>query len=661
MAGNFLNVGVSGLLSNQAALNTVSHNIANANTEGYSRQVTEIDTRLPQFLGGNYVGTGAQVDAIKRVFNSSVANELTANTSVFNQLETYLDQASRVDSMVADASTGLNQALQNFFSAVQTVSNDPTSIASRQVMLSQGELLSDRFKTLTEQFDTQTRSLNLALETSAEEISALGQSIADINVKIAAASGGGQGTPNDLLDERERLINDLAELVDVKPLRLDDGTMSIFIGSGQALVVGATANKISAVPRPNDPKNMSLVLQTGSASIPITESIKGGKMGGLLRFREEILEPAYNVLGRVALAVSDSVNSQSQLGMDLNNQLGSNFFNDINDIAAMQRRVVAGSGNTGTASIAVQIDDVNALGNDNYQLSLQGGTYTLTNQTTNSVVASFAPPGATPTTVAVPSEGISIVFEAGAAANGDEFSLFPTRNGAAEIGMNITNPSQIAAALPVAANENQSNIGTGNVSSVTVSDTTTPQFTNVPGDLDPPLIFEFVGPNSFNVRDANTNAVITGPVGGYVPNQQNDMMALAGLNHGYEVTLNGAPQSGDTFNISYNTNGFGDNRNSLLIGDLQQQDTLDNGTSNFQEAFGRLVSDVGTRTQESRINLSASESILNQVKERRESISGVNLDEEAAKLIKFEQAYQASAQIIQVARTLFQTVLDSTR
>ena len=221
-------------------------------------------------------------------------------------------------------------------------------------------------------------------------------------------------------------------------------------------------------------------------------------------------------------------------------------------------------------------------------------------------------------------------------------------------------PTQIAAALPVTASFSASNIGTGNVANVQVTDTSNAAFSNAPNSLNPPLQIQFTSATTFDVIDPTGPATLATGVA-YTPNQNNDILSAAGLNFGYEVTLNGAPQVGDTFNINYNAGGVGDNRNMLDLGDLQQLSTLDNGNSNFQQGFGRLVSQVGTRTQEAQIGREAQQSLLNQVKERRESISGVNLDEEAAKLIKFEQAYQASAQVIQVARTIFQTIIDSTR
>ncbi|MCO7226152.1 flagellar hook-associated protein FlgK [Pleionea sp. CnH1-48] len=660
MAGNFLDIAVSGLITSQAAINTVSHNIANASNENYTRQRTDIDTRNPLFIGGNFVGTGAELTAITRVFDITVAQELHANLSAFNQENIFFSQVSRIDSIVADSSNGLSKSIQDFFAASQGVANDPSSIAARQVFVGQADLLATRFNSLFQELDSQTEVINAGLRTTAEEITALGQTIAELNVKIAAATGGGQGAPNDLLDEREALVNDLSELVETQTLRLDDGTISVFVGTGQSLVVGAVSNGLVTARSPSDPRNLELVLQTGAGQITVTDGITGGKIGGYLKYRDEIVEPGLNLIGRVAMAVSEEFNNQHRLGMDLNNDLGGDFFRDINDPAVTARRVSVSSLNTGTASFSVSIDDLSVMQDHNYDLRFDGANYQVTNLGTNTIVGTFPAPGVVPSTIAFPTEGFSLTLNSGAANAGDQFTIFPTRDGASNMEVLVTDPNKIAAAFPVNAVVGN-NIGSGSIENVTVTDTTNAAFTTTARALTPPVRFEFTSPTSFNVVNATTNAVITGPVAGFVPNQDNDMLALAGLNFGYDITVNGEPQTNDTFSVDYNTDGFGDNRNMLMLSDLQQSTVLDNGRSTFQSGFSRLVSQVGTETQASKISLASSESLLNQVKERRESVSGVNLDEEAAKLIKLEQTYQASARVISTAQTLFQTVIDSFR
>lgn len=667
MPVSIFGISVSGLLANQAALNTTSHNIANANTEGYSRQRASQTPRLPEFIGGNYFGSGVEIGQVKRIFDQTHQIEIQASTANFMQLETYLAQAGRVDSLLADSENGLNSAIQGFFSSLQGVVNDPASISARQVMLGEAEGLVSRFDSIHSQLDAQITQVNANIDSIAQEISSLGQSIASLNDQIASSQG---SEPPDLLDQRDLAITRLSELISVQTTKQSNGSFNVFIGSGQSLVIGSLSNSLVAVPDSQNARAMSLNLVAGASSIEITSNISGGALGGLLTVVEEIIEPAFNTLGRVAISIADSFNSQSALGMDLNNDLGSHLFTDINDPAIAISRVSDDINNTGNASLSINIDDPSLLTDSNFTLFLQGGNYQLVDQTTNATIATFAPPGVLPDTVQIASLGISINFQSGAAVNGDSFDIQPVRNFSTDFSVVITTAEQIAAASPVRGEQAQSNIGSGSITGIAVSDTTTAQFTGVANDLNPPIRIEFDSPpgtpGEFSIYDMSSGSpvLITGGIAGYVPNQQNDMLALAGAPfnaYGYEVTMNGDPQGGDSFDINYNNNGGGNNENAALLGQLQQKGLLDNGNSSFQQAFGRIIARVGVNTQSAQIRRDAAEGILFQNKERRENLSGVNLDEEAANLLKFQQAYEASAQVINVARSLFQTVLDSVR
>ncbi|PHS19787.1 MAG: flagellar hook-associated protein FlgK [Kangiella sp.] len=664
---NIFGISVGGLLSNQAALNTTAHNIANANTEGYSRQRVNFSASSPEFVGGNYFGAGVEVSQVIRIFEQTHQLELQSATSNFMRLEMYLSQAGRVDGMLADSDNGLNNAMQNFFTAIQGVSNDPGSIAARQVMLDQAGGLVSRFDSIHSQLEAQTTQVNASIDSVAKEITAIGSAIAALNQQISSS---GRNPPPDLLDQRDLAITRLSELISVQTSTQPDGSLSVFIGSGQSLVVGSLATELVASLDPQDPRSMRLFLRSNTSNVDITQNISGGQIGGLRDVVADIIEPAFNTLGRVAIAVSDALNQQSQLGLDLNNDLGSLIFTDINDATIANSRVINSTNNTGNSSISLNIDDPSLLTDSNYTLFFQGGNYQLIDQTTNTTIATFAPPGAIPGSVAVPSIGVTINFNSGASLAGDSFEIQPTRNFSRDIAVTITSAEQIAAASPVRATFAQSNIGSGEIISTRVSDTTTAQFTGVPGNLNPPIRIEFDSPpgvaGEFSIYDMSSGSpvLITGGISGYQPNQENEMLALAGAPfnaYGYEMTLAGDPQPGDNFDIAYNANGGGDNSNINLLADLQTATTLDNGGSSFQQAFGRIISKVGVNTQSASIKRDAAESILFQTKERRESLSGVNLDEEAANLLKFQQAYQASAQVISVARTLFQTMLDSVR
>jgi len=657
-------ISISGLLTNQASISTTSQNIANANVEGYSRQRVDQGARLPQFIGGNYFGTGVEVGNVRRVFEASQQLELQSTTADFFQFDSFLSQANRVDGLLADSDNGINNAIQNFFTALQGVANDPASIPARQVMLSETEMMVARFGLVQSQLESQVSEINGSITSLTQEISSLAASIAKLNNQISGSAG---NPPPDLLDKRDIAITRLSELVSVQTLEQSDGSLNVFVGTGQSLVVGSLANSLVATVDPLDPRGMQISTSAGSSSIDITRNITGGQLGGLLGVVDEVIEPAFNTLGRVAMGIADTFNAQNRLGIDLNNQLGGDFFVDINDVAIEGSRVIASSTNTGNAALSITVDDPALLNDSNYQMYLTGGNFQLVDLTTNAVVDTFAPPVAPGSYSPLAGNlGVTINFLSGAALNGDSFEIQPSRNFARQLDVVVTTPEQIAAASPIRGEQSLANIGSGSITALSVTDTSSAQFTSTPNDLAPPIRIQF-GPaaNQFSIIDiSGAPVVIGGPFGGFVANQENNMLALAGApfnSYGYEVTINGDPQPGDTFDINYNNNGAGNNANVAMMGESQFATTLDNGKSNFQQAFGRIISSVGVKTQSAEINRDAAESLLFQAKERKESTSGVNLDEEAANLIKFQQAYEASAQVISVARTLFQTVLDSVR
>ena len=660
-------IGISGLLTNQASLNTTSHNIANANTEGYSRQRAEQTNRNPEFIGGNYLGNGVEIGRVRRIFEQTQQLEIISSTSNFMQLESYLSQAVRVDEFLADSENGLNSSLQTFFSSVQSVNNGPSSVSARQVMFESANSLVSKFDSIYAQLESQSNHINSSIDDIAQEITSLGKSIADLNSQVAGS--GGHPSP-DLLDQRDRAVARLSELVAVQTVQQTDGSLNVFVGSGQSLVVGSLSNSLVSSENPQDPKSRILSLASGSSAIDITNSLSGGSLGGLLSVGKEIIEPAFNTLGRIALSIADSFNSQNSLGMDLNNNLGGNIFTDINAASVEASRVSANVNNAGTGTATVTVDNPSLLTDSNYTLFLQGGNFQLVDQTTNQTVATFAVPGVLPDSVSVASLGITVNLSTGTYPDGDSFTIMPAKNFTREISLAITNGEQIAAASPVRAEQAQSNIGSGVISGVSVTDTSTSQFTTTANDLSPPIRIQFDAPpgvaGEFSIYDmsSGTAVLIAGGIPGFVPNQDNNMLALAGAPfnaYGYEITMNGDPQPNDSFDVNYNNNGAGDNSNSSLMVELQSAGLLDNGNSSFQQAFNKILGKIGVNTQSAQIKRDAAESILFQAKERRESLSGVNLDEEAANLIKFQQAYEASAQVINVARTLFQTVLDSIR
>lgn len=646
----------------QTALSTVSHNIVNVDTAGYSRQRVDIQTRLPQQFGGSFIGQGVDANYINRISNQFVTDQLRRDTQNFNSYNAYYEFAVRMDTLLGDDSTAITPTLQSFFDGVQDLSTDPSSIAARQVLLSQGQALVNRFNTVYEQVFQQNETVNTEMKNVASQITQLAEGIANLNDAIRAVSANNVGQlPNDLLDQRDEAVRQLAEMVGIQVVQESDLTFNIFIGNGQPLVIGGDSFEVASQTSVSGVSRNDIVLRSGPTEINITSQLSGGRLGGLLEVREELIDPIFNELGRLAIVLTDTFNSQHELGMDLNNQLGGLFFADFNSPVAESARVSSSNNNSGTAGLTVTISDTSVLTADNYELRYDGGTgnYTLFNSSDNSTVATFANPGAG-NSVVIASEGFTINFTSGVPASGDSFLLTPTRRGAAEIALEIDDVEQVAAAMPVVTQSPLSNTGQGFVERVVVDDTTTADFTTTPFALVPPYTVVFTSPTTYDVINSSTSAVVVGGVG-FTPNQSNGLLEQAGLYpaSGYDIIYNGVPATGDEVAIQYNNGGVGDNRNALLLANLRTTKTIGGGSTTYQGSYGQLVSGVGTRTRDAEIGQEASLSILRQTESQRESISGVNLDEEAADLIRFQQAYQSSARVIQVSSELFDTILSS--
>jgi len=607
------------------------------------------------FSGGNFFGSGTQVDDVRRIFDKITNQEVINNTSTYNQFDIFSELAGQIDGFLADPSAGASPAIQSFFDSINGLSNDPSSVGQREVVFNQVQILSTRFNNLSSQLDAIANRTESEIGGIARQISTISSSLAEMNRNIVAVSS--FGAPNDLLDKRDQLLNQLSQLIDISTFDQADGSTSVFIGTGQSLVIGAQFNTLETRPSALDPKQSDLVLTNGTTKVNITSSIAGGKLGGLKDFRDNMLTPTYNRLGKVALAIADNFNKQNQLGMDMNDQLGSRLFNDINATSAQQGRVLDNANNTGNLSLQVSINDVSKLTDDDYLLSFKSGIYTLTNTTTNAAVFSFpAPAGPLPVSVAVPTIGIGITVNSGAAVDGDTFLIRPTKLGSSDLGREVADLRQIAAASPIRISDSLGNVGTGTVVSSQVNDTTNAAFTTSTGQLSPPVRIEFTSGSTYNIVNNTTNAVIEAGLA-FTPNNQNTVMPTGVTDFGYNVVIAGSPSAGDSFVIDYNNGGIGDNRNASLMSNLQTQSTLDGGTASFQQGYGQLVTRVGAQTQEANTSREANLSALRQSQDRRESVSGVNLDEEAANLIAFQQAFQASSRVIAVAGQLFDTLL----
>jgi flagellar hook-associated protein 1 FlgK len=647
MATSIFGIGVSGLNAAQAGLLVTGHNITNAATDGFHRQEAVQGTQTPQETGAGFFGKGVTVDTVRRAYSQFLDNALLQAQTQGAYLETYGAQIRMIDNLLADPTSGLSPALQSFFSGVQDVASNPASIPSRQQMLSLGESLVSRFQTFSARLTEMRYGVNRQISDTVSEINTLAGNIARVNQQIIQLQPGDNRQANDLLDERNALLTELNKLVRASVVEQSDGSINVFIGNGQSLVLGTQTYALAAGPSAADPQDYGVFYIQGGARIELQpSSLRGGTLGGLFAFRSETLDVAQNQLGRVATVLAQTLNDQHRLGQDLNGALGQDFF------SVPAAAVVGNQNNVGTAAIAAANTDVGALMGSDYRLQLIGGSWTLTriSDGTQTTFAGF------PQTI----DGVTLSLTSGAASNGDSFLIQPTRNGARDIGVVISDTAKIAAAAPVRAATDLSNVGKATISAGVVTDTTNAAFAT-PGALTPPILIQFTSPTTYSVFD-NTNpaapALLEAGIA-YDPAANNDVFPTPGaLEYGYRISLTGAAVAGDRFTVGYNTSGVADNRNALLLAGLQTVNTVGNGTANYQSAYSQLVAQVGNRAREIEVQGKAQDTIVTQTQAAQQSLSGVNLDEEAANLIRYQQAYQASGKVLQVAATLFDTILE---
>lgn len=627
---DLLNTSISGLLAFQRALDTTSHNITNANTVGYSRQLPEFMTRQPQYLGGNWVGSGTDVSTITRAYDNFLSGQARSASSAYNQSDTYATLAGRVSNLFGNSTTGLTASMQNFINSLQSVADAPTSIAARQTMLSQGQTLVDRFKSYDNNLRAFDSQVNAAIANQADAISSLATGIAELNKQISNGYARTGQAPNDLLDQRDRMIDELATHVNVNVVKADDNSVNVFIGNGQPLVVGGDPATVVATSDPYDPTRKRLAVQSSVGTIDITNSLSGGTLGGVLSFRSQILDPARNSIGRIGIALTEAMNQQHNAGMDLNGDLGGDFF----AIGGVEVRANANNG--GTAGATVTRTGAGALTNSDYLLVSTASGWSLQRTDTGATVPMTGTGAAGDPFLA---DGLSIVVS-GTPNVGDRLLIRPTSGAVSAMRVIVTDPSDIAAAAPIVASATAGNQGNATISSGEVLNPTNPQLRTA-------ATITFSSATQYTVSGDPT--VYT-----YTPGANIDA-------NGWRVQISGTPAAGDSFTVRDNSNGLGDNRNALLLAGVMAQPVLNNGTTSLTAGIGQFVSDIGVKTNQAQVTRDAQKVVATEAQDAMQSVSGVNLDEEAANLVRYQQAYMAISQMIRVADTLFQSVLDATR
>jgi flagellar hook-associated protein 1 FlgK len=679
---SLLNIGMSGLSAGHNSLVTTGNNIANVDTAGYSRQQSVQSTKGSIQYGNVFIGTGTTLADVRRVYNSYLDSQLRTATSLDSEATSYNAQATPLDATLSDTNTGLTGVLQKFFTSMQGVSTSATDDTSRQSVLTGAQALSARFNSIAKQLSDQNTNLNGSLGDMADQVNKLSNTIATLNQKISELSTG-SSQPNDLLDSRNEAVRQLSELVGTQVVERGN-SYDIYIGSGQPLVVGNTTNTLQTVPSPNDPSRMGLQLNRGSSTIDVTSVIGGGSIGGLLTYRKEVLDPSLNELGRVALVVADQINSQQAQGIDKNGDFGAAIFNNINSAALVSQRSIAAAGNSaGSGNLDVTIKDTGKLTTSDYQVTFTSATDYTVKRSDGTDMGAFS----TTTTPAPVIDGFSLNLNGGALSAGDSFKVTPTRGAAASIQTVLSDPKKIAAAAPLTGVTSANNTGTYTQPALTSTiDIYNPAAqaemqTALKYSTPVKLVFGAAsgGSQTYNMVDAKGNSIGSGTI---VPGQSNALNLKVGMvdasgapvmdtsvtpavqkTFTVQTTVGATPASGESFTINLTGAASSDNRNAQALVGLQTKQTVDTGTASkgisLTDAYNKLVTNVGAKAAQGKSDTEATGAILANAKGARDSNSGVDLDEETGNLVKYQQYYTASSQIIKAAQEIFTTLINS--
>lgn len=654
---SLLAIGKTGLYAAQAALSTTGHNITNANVAGFSRQVVVQATTAALDTGVGFQGTGTQVAQIKRYSDNFLNTQVRNAQASTSGLESYYSQIKQIDNLLADSTSGLSPAMQDFFKGVQDMAANRASVPSRQAMLSSAESLATRLQGLDARLGEIRDGVNSEIETSVTAINTYAGQIAKLNEQIGNYAASEQRPPNDLLDQRDQVVLELNKYVKANVTPGDNNSLTVSFGNGQPLVVGQDSYKLATMQAPTDLTRTEVGYQVGSKVSVLPEgAITGGKLGGVLEFRSGTLDKAQSQLGKIAIGMAFEFNQQHKLGLDQNGDPGKDFFS----VAKAYVGKSVNNSPSSTAEIAARVTDPSQLQDSDYQIKFDGANYSMVRLSDNKAVATVTPGADGAATLEY--GGVEFDFS-GSARAGDTFLVRPTINGAADFKVLANDVSQIAAAAPIATSAPLSNTGTGKISEGKVDE----RFLGTPPDL--PITLEFT-----KAPGAATGTISGFPAGVqvYKLNEKGEELPVGPANIAFEngatysfggiqVTLTGAPGSGDKFEIASNDSGVGDTRNIAALGQLQTKNIFNDGTATLQSSYAQMVSEVGNKTREVQINAAAGNSLLAQAQGAAADVSGVNLDEEAANLIKYQQAYQASSKVMQIAGTIFDTLLSIAR
>ncbi|MBS97799.1 MAG: flagellar hook-associated protein FlgK [Oceanospirillaceae bacterium] len=688
MSSSILNIGVQGLNANQTALSTVGQNIANVNTEGYSRQTVQFGTQDPPILG-------VEVKDIQRITDQFLVRQVWSDTSTFSSNEAYSEKIALLDNMMVSDSTSLSTAMDSYFTSLQQLVDDPLYIANRQLFLAEAQSLANSFNDFDSKLRQQTDLINTEIRSMTSSVNSITQNIADLNVQIGTLESSGQNS-NELQDKRDLLVKELSSYLSVQVIEQDGGTYNVITGEGQPLIIGSSASRLELRNSESDPSQLDIYMISGQITANVTDQLGEGSLGGLARYRDDVLQPTINEVGRLAIVFSDTMNQQHRKGMDLNGDAGEDLFRSVKE-----GQVTANSGNKSiTSTTNVTIYDTTQLTGSDYQLKITDvGEFEIRRLSDGKVFEmrdfeDLEDPSDAELTInddetfrwegnllKVSVDGITMHIDGDdtSLAVGNSYLVQPTRSGAQLMETEITNPQMLALASPLRVEAATTNSGNAELVSIEIGSTKDTSPLRQGAEVDMELVFNADGTYSiYDTRPENENAPQLIPLIdaegntvdslAYVSGEPIKFTAaatVAGQSAGelelfdFSITLENEPNAGDRFTIGRNIDGYSDNSNALALSDLQDK-PLVNGFS-YQDTYGQMLASVGTKASTAEIAYSSSKSVLQASESALQSVAGVNLDEEAANLVKFQQAYTAAAQMISAYQTIFDSLISAVR
>jgi flagellar hook-associated protein 1 FlgK len=656
--------GVSGLLASQQQLATTGHNIANVNTDGYNRQRAEQNAFVGLNNGSNYIGAGTYIQDITRLYDQFSYKEQLLNQTNLGNADSLHGRLSQLDQIMSTSGNAVVGSIEKFYEALNGVADNPNDTGLRSIVLNQAGILSNDFNELSEKFEKMTDAVNGEISQVVNKISSISLELAKINETILHSNGLNEtGQPNDLLDKRDQLISELSEYTRVTTVEDDNGVMTIMIGQGTTLVAGVTPMTLQVNAGNPDPKKTQLSLVSGKSSVALNSSTLGGSLAASVEFRDQHLTQTRAEIDRLAMAISSTLNDNQANGLDLNGLQGANIFTDINSTQLQEGRVQEHSSNTGTTQAKVAINDVSLLPTDEFEVRFDGTDFTLHNLTSggseNLGPAGSGTPAGTHTPTS-PDYGFSFI-ETGTPVAGDTFSVIPTKNSAALMKATLTDSNAIAASGAISVTASTNNVSDGKIEITEMHNPVAARAYDVTVD-----VYESA-PGTFSYRVYNTATPPPAPsiAAGTYASGGSALIDIPAVNPDFQIEINGdlvgsGANARETFTIG-DAFGVGNSQNAVVMAKTQEVGVTNGGKETFNQSLATSTSIVGSKASNAELSADTAQALYTQAYNRNQATSGVNLDEEAANLLKYQQAYQAASQIISTANTIFDTILAAVR